>query len=366
VSKKKHIALSKESSEVMQILGKVASAFVNISNSPLSFSTIVLHKSFKSYQELVHSILHNYIRQGAVQFFKLLGASELLGNPIGLVRKLGTGVYELFEEPMKGLKSPKDFARGLGRGVRSLVSSAVSGSMESVSQVTGSLYRIVSQDQSASRTGHFTTEFQGSMESFASSLAGLVNKPLEGAKSGVGGFVKGVGVGLYGAVTAPLSLVLRVSSNVTSNIADVTSFSALTPLGRLRFPRYFGPKKRLLPYKREIAQAQQYLRSSGYPLETALFCIELAFDKAVLITNSRIVVLQSGQRRTDVDLVDIQRVEVRKDAGQFVFVAITEKARLRVLSTRFADMGQLYEVMSALLAASLEEEVDKVDRKGSF
>ena len=362
VSKKKHIALSKESSEVMQILGKVASAFVNISNSPLSFSTIVLHKSFKSYQELVHSILHNYIRQGAVQFFKLLGASELLGNPIGLVRKLGTGVYELFEEPMKGLKSPKDFARGLGRGVRSLVSSAVSGSMESVSQVTGSLYRIVSQDQSASRTGQFTTEFQGSMESFASSLAGLVNKPLEGAKSGVGGFVKGVGVGLYGAVTAPLSLVLRVSSNVTSNIADVTSFSALTPLGRLRFPRYFGPKKRLLPYKREIAQAQQYLRSSGYPFETALFCIELAFDKAVLITNSRIVVLQSGQRRTDVDLVDIQRVEVRKDAGQFVFVAVTAKARLRVMSTRFADMGQLYEVMSALLAASLEE---GVNRKGS-
>lgn len=356
VSKKKHIALSKESSDIMLILGKVASAIVNISNSQLFFSTIILRKSFKSYQELVHSILQNYIRQGAVQFFNLLGASELLGNPIGLVRKLGTGVYELFEEPMKGMKNPKDFAKGLGRGVRSLVSSAVSGSMESVSQVTGSLYRIVSQDQSASRTGRFTTEFQGSMESFASSIAGLVNKPLEGAKSGVGGFVKGVGTGLYGAATAPISLVLRVSSNVTSNIADVTSFSALTPLGRLRFPRYFGPKKRLLPYRREIAQAQQYLRSSGYPLETALFCIELAIDKAVLITNSRIVVLQSGQRRTDVDLADIKRVEVRKDAGQFVFLAVTERAKLKVLSPRFADMGQLYEVVSALREASLERE----------
>jgi len=357
VSKKKHIILSKENSNVMQILGKVASAIVNISNSPLFFSTIILKKSFKSYQELVHSILSNYIRQGAVQFFNLLGASELLGNPIGLVRKLGAGVYELFEEPMKGLqkRNLKAFARGLGRGVRSLASSAVSGSLDSVSQVTGSLYRIVSQDQSASRTGRFTTEFQGSMESFASSIAGIVNKPMEGAKSGVGGFVKGVGAGLYGAATAPISLVLRVSSNVTSNIADAASFSALTPLGRLRFPRYFGPKKRLLPYRREIAQAQQYLRSSGYPLETALFCIELTLDKAVLITNSRIVVLHSGQRRTDVDLADIVRVEVRRDAGQFVFLAITKKEKLKVMSTRFADMGQLYEVVSALREAAWRE-----------
>ena len=349
VAKKTHLAVTKQSSEIVHILGKVASAIVNISNSPLSFSTIILKKSFKSVPELLHSIMYNYIRQGAVQFFKLLGASELLGNPIGLVRKLGTGVYELFEEPMKGLKSPKDFAKGVGKGVRAFVSSAVSGSMESVSQVTGSLYRIVSQDQSASRTGQIGTEFQGSLQSFATSMAGLYSKPMEGAKSGVGGFVKGVGVGVYGAVTAPLSLVLRVSSNVTSNIADVTSFSGLTPLGRIRFPRYFGPKKRLLPYRREIAQAQQYLRDSGFPFETALFCIELPFDKVVLVTNSRIVVLVSGLHRLDINLADITRISIHQIDYQFAFIATTSRPIRVVVTQRFSDMGQLFEVLTALL-----------------
>lgn len=35
----------------------------------------------------------------------------MLGNPVGIVDKLGTGVFEFFNEPRKGiLKGPKGFA----------------------------------------------------------------------------------------------------------------------------------------------------------------------------------------------------------------------------------------------------------------
>jgi len=68
----------------------------------------------------------------------------LLGNPVGLIDKLGTGVFEFFNEPRKGLvKGPKEFVGGIGKGVKSLVTNVVSGSFDSVSKITGSLYGVV-------------------------------------------------------------------------------------------------------------------------------------------------------------------------------------------------------------------------------
>jgi vacuolar protein sorting-associated protein 13A/C len=40
----------------------------------------------------------------------------MLGNPVGLVGNLGTGVADFFYEPAQGLvKSPKDFSVGLAK-----------------------------------------------------------------------------------------------------------------------------------------------------------------------------------------------------------------------------------------------------------
>jgi phage-related protein len=79
-----------------------------------------------------------------MQFYKLIGSSDIIGNPVGLVNKLGTGVYEFVSEPTKGLlKGPDEFVGGVGKGVQSLVSNVVSGGFESVGKITGSLYNVV-------------------------------------------------------------------------------------------------------------------------------------------------------------------------------------------------------------------------------
>jgi hypothetical protein len=72
-----------------------------------------------------------------------LGSSDLLGNPVGLIDKLGTGVFEFFNEPRKGLiKGPKEFVGGVGKGVTSLVTNVVAGGFDAVSKITGSLYSV--------------------------------------------------------------------------------------------------------------------------------------------------------------------------------------------------------------------------------
>lgn len=41
----------------------------------------------------------------------MIGSSDMIGNPLGLIDKVGTGVIEFFNEPIKGMvKSPKHFA----------------------------------------------------------------------------------------------------------------------------------------------------------------------------------------------------------------------------------------------------------------
>ena len=68
----------------------------------------------------------------------------MIGNPLGLVDKLGTGVFELFSEPKKGLlQGPQQFVGGVGKGVQSLTTNVVSGGTEFVGNITGSVYGLV-------------------------------------------------------------------------------------------------------------------------------------------------------------------------------------------------------------------------------
>ena len=79
-----------------------------------------------------------------MQIYKLLGSSDLIGNPMSFVNKLGKGVFEFVSEPSKGLlKGPDEFVGGVGKGVQSLVTNVVSGGFDSVSKITGSLYSVV-------------------------------------------------------------------------------------------------------------------------------------------------------------------------------------------------------------------------------
>lgn len=43
-------------------------------------------------------------------FVQIIGSADFLGNPVSLISNLGTGVYDFFHEPIKGIvSSPKDF-----------------------------------------------------------------------------------------------------------------------------------------------------------------------------------------------------------------------------------------------------------------
>lgn len=56
----------------------------------------------------------------------VVGSFDFLGDPVGLLSNLSTGVKDFFYEPIEGLKPDgKGFLYGLGKGGTSLVSNTV-------------------------------------------------------------------------------------------------------------------------------------------------------------------------------------------------------------------------------------------------
>lgn len=125
---------------IVKILGTLGNAIARISDSPLRFSELILQNCFADTGRYTQMLQKHYVKQGIVQFYKILGSSDLIGNPIGLVDRLGTGMLEFFNEPRKGfLQGPKQFGEGVAKGINSFVSNVIGGGFDTVGKITGTL-----------------------------------------------------------------------------------------------------------------------------------------------------------------------------------------------------------------------------------
>ena len=129
---------------ILEVLYSILATFTNITDAPIHFAELIMKNTYAPPGYLIKILKKKYIRQAIMQSYKVLGSIDLIGNPIGLLDRLGSGVFEFFNEPRKGiLKGPKEFAKGLGKGFKSLITNVIGGSLNSVSRVTGSLYSLV-------------------------------------------------------------------------------------------------------------------------------------------------------------------------------------------------------------------------------
>ena len=155
---------------------------------------------------------YRYRNEGLKQVYKLLGASDILGNPVGLITNVGRGFQDLFHEVAYGFKD-KDGSvlRGLVVGAQSIIKAIFGGLFGSLARMAGALYSIFKLDPI------FTT-FDGYRESKAGNIfegvgfairntgvelcegvAGVVVLPYRGGKKdGLCGVIKGFFRGSFG------------------------------------------------------------------------------------------------------------------------------------------------------------------------
>lgn len=227
-----------------QVIGLVGS---NLSGSPsLSFNEIVILRCFSTKQRLQNQLMQNYIRQGVMQAYRLVGSADIIGNPIGLVEDLGSGVMQ-FLKITKGEVLGDSQTRG--EGVKVLGKTIVKSGASTVAKITGSLDRFVGEfaddddargkgDGDDSPTG--IAPLDGGIQfakDFGKGLTGIFTKPVQGAmKGGVTGLVQGTVSGIAGPGVVLLKRLTSTSHSlalgVQSTVVDRSPFG-----GRRRLPK---------------------------------------------------------------------------------------------------------------------------------
>lgn len=153
-------------------------------------------------------------------------------------------------------------------------------------------------------------------KSFASAISGVVEQPVSGLqKDGFGGFIKGVGKGIVGAVTKPVVGVFDLASNVTEGLKNTTSIDELE-CSRIRYPRHVGNNKILKVYNEKEAKGQyikNIINNGRYINEDYITHIVLSEENQALIqTEQRLLLINTDYKRLnfEITLDELNSIEI--------------------------------------------------------
>ena len=176
------------------------------------------------------------------------------------------------------LQGPEEFVGGLGRGVTSLVTNVVSGSLDVIQNVSGSLYSVMksvggSKDIRLKKADNALDGvyqgFRGGAIELFDGVTGVVTRPIEMSRTdGAKGAFVGVAQGVFGLVLAPVKATLRFGSHLTSGISQTATdignlgkdvFKNIT-YARFRPTRYIGLRGVVENYNEEMALVYSVVR----------------------------------------------------------------------------------------------------------
>ncbi|CAM9365106.1 unnamed protein product [Discosporangium mesarthrocarpum] len=291
------------------ILRAMGATLSNIENAPLQLNALVLSHTFASPEELVVQLVAHYKGQALRQAYKIVGSSELLGNPVGLLQNIGAGVKDFLYEPVIGLShSPWGFAFGVIKGTSSLVRRTLYSSVDTTSRIASSLSSGLEASGAVDvvvRGGQHLRPI-GLLDGVMLGLAGAIREPVAGLEgAGLAGLARGamtgwLGLGLrpmYGALMSTSQLCRMVSTYLDPRLDSDQKLGMV----RARPPRFFHSREQLLSvYSREENIGEELLsrvhmgllRSEGYVWHTALQ------DMLVLVTGRQLLMLhgRAGER----------------------------------------------------------------------
>jgi hypothetical protein len=165
----------------------------------------------------------------------------------------------------------------VSKGVKSLIGNAVSGGFESLSKISGGLYTVVKnvggeKNAQIQKSEHIGQGLVHGVTGFGSEIVGgvtgIFSKPLEKTKKeGAKGFFKGLGSGLIGAISAPVTGILRAGQSITSGAAGTAHYignlgkapahskiiDSSSQYARFRPPRYISNRNVISVYSMDLA-----------------------------------------------------------------------------------------------------------------
>ncbi|KAK8395541.1 hypothetical protein O3P69_005567 [Scylla paramamosain] len=198
--------------------------YVALDRSPLHFGQFQRSEVLTTSYSLGHSLAMHYLSGALMRAGWVVGSLDLLGNPGGFARTVGSGVRDFVQLPYEGiLQGPWAFIAGVTHGSLSLVKHLTAGTVVSLTNLASSVARNMerlsldedhARRSEASRRDHPAGLVQGLTQglsafgiSILGAIGGLAHQPMQALMSdGVtpSSVVGGVGKGLVGVVTKPI------------------------------------------------------------------------------------------------------------------------------------------------------------------
>lgn len=295
----------------------------NISDAPIRLNALQLDNPILSRTQLMKNIIKFYSQEMIGQVHAIIGASDFLGNPVGLFNNVASGVSDMFYEPIQGFQitKPHEFGIGVAKGAGSLVKKTVFGLSDTFSKLTGSLGKglaVITMDEkyqesrrlaSRNRPDHVingvTSGAASLFRSVTSGVAGVISQPYKGAQeSGFDGFFKGLGKGLLGVVTKPIVGIFDLATNVSDGLKNTTG-AFDTVINRQRLPRYIASDNILQNYNAKEALGLSWLKAldnGRYFREHYICHLEIRMsDLAVIVTDNQVLMAHVQTLKTEWD-----------------------------------------------------------------
>lgn len=252
----------------------------DLDNAPVRLNALMIEHAFGTSGDLTRRVTKYYTRQLWKQLHKILGSFDFLGNPVGFLDHIGTGVRDFVYEPLEGLKvGGKGFSKGLAKGTASLVANTLDGTFDAASKISGTFGQGLAtmsmddhyqQIRARARRKHVRGIregiVQGSKElsiGVYEGVTGLVLGPVRGAQeSGAVGFVKGTITGIIGLPVKPVAGIFDFASRASQGVRN-RSLNNGQYMRRVRRPRVFGRYNELKCYKEADSVAYDLLKKTG-------------------------------------------------------------------------------------------------------
>ena len=304
--------------------GGRALLLADMEEAPIYLRGLQLRHALMEYDAAASFVGRHYVRGLLQETYKVLASVSVLGDPLGLARNLGAGVWDFLHSPITGLQSGGggrgggQFTRAVLSGTRSLVSHTLFALSNAAYQMSAAAQKsamaVCDQCESGALgrgaqegTGPATPPRAGAvgatavgagagagvgaaggdrdipqdgslLSALARGMVGLVAAPVRGAeREGLRGLVKGVAQGVIGAVAQPTVVVLGLTAQYSKSLRALAA-RGRGEATRARPPRYVVPEGLLRPYSRVEATGQNLLQMAAggrFSRETYVFCQEL-------------------------------------------------------------------------------------------
>ena len=198
--------------------------YVALDQSPLHFNGYKRSELMTTSYNLGHNMAMHYLSGALFRAGWVVGSLDILGNPGGFARTVGSGVRDFVQFPYEGiLQGPWAFVTGITHGSLSLVKHLTAGTVTSLTNMASSVARNMERlsldrdhsDRSEAgrrtRTNGIAHGIVQGLSAFGISIlgaiGGLAHQPIQAViNEGISpsSVVSGVGRGLVGVLTKPI------------------------------------------------------------------------------------------------------------------------------------------------------------------